>query len=472
MYHPSRGGVRGGRDQFNWDDVKGDKHRENYLGHSLKAPVGRWQKGKDLMWYARDTTQTADEAAALAREEIERVKQEEEEAMREALGLAPRRDNKPRVNRLDKREQEELLKRSKAGEEVDKPYAQGERVQGLGFAPVTKSEAPDKKDLLQRQAVPEEERPLAQVISQAHVREADKIDQELVTDAVKGDSRQVSDEIDKKRKRKEEKRAAKEQRREEKKAAKKLRREKRRRHTSTSSDEELLDRKGTRGKHRRHESDSSDEEHDLKMTRKDSKPESLGDRRNTRSHERDNSDGAGPHVSRRTREGIRSDESDEDMQDRPSATRVALGRKSESSRATSGRDARNSQEEQRVEMNGRKPSVANDRSVEERERNYSRVRDSSPRHRHKYDDREEREKSDRGGKYSGTYNREIGSSRRGRDTDVDEDTRRQRGGNEFRRQEGRDELSRRDDRHYSKDIERRQKRSPSPLRRKPRHDSD
>uniref|UniRef100_A0A453RRT9 Multiple myeloma tumor-associated protein 2-like N-terminal domain-containing protein n=1 Tax=Aegilops tauschii subsp. strangulata TaxID=200361 RepID=A0A453RRT9_AEGTS len=46
MYHPTRGGVRGGRDQFKWDDVKVDKHRENYLGHSVKAPVGRWQKGK------------------------------------------------------------------------------------------------------------------------------------------------------------------------------------------------------------------------------------------------------------------------------------------------------------------------------------------------------------------------------------------------------------------------------------------
>jgi hypothetical protein len=31
--------------EFNWDDVKADKHRENYLGHSVKAPVGRWQKG-------------------------------------------------------------------------------------------------------------------------------------------------------------------------------------------------------------------------------------------------------------------------------------------------------------------------------------------------------------------------------------------------------------------------------------------
>ena len=36
----NRGGVRGGKDQFNWEDVKNDKDRENYLGHSLK--VSSW----------------------------------------------------------------------------------------------------------------------------------------------------------------------------------------------------------------------------------------------------------------------------------------------------------------------------------------------------------------------------------------------------------------------------------------------
>ncbi|RUO97646.1 kinase phosphorylation protein-domain-containing protein [Jimgerdemannia flammicorona] len=42
---PPYTGVRGGQDQFSWEKVKDDKDRENYLGHSVMAPVGRWQKG-------------------------------------------------------------------------------------------------------------------------------------------------------------------------------------------------------------------------------------------------------------------------------------------------------------------------------------------------------------------------------------------------------------------------------------------
>lgn len=132
MYHPSRGGVRGGRDQFKWDDVKVDKHRENYIGHSLMAPVGRWQKGKDLHWYARDKKAAALDAEA-AKEEITRIKEEEEQAIREALGLAPKRATRPQGNRLDKQEYADLIKRGSTAEDLGAGHAEAAQVQGLGL---------------------------------------------------------------------------------------------------------------------------------------------------------------------------------------------------------------------------------------------------------------------------------------------------------------------------------------------------
>lgn len=66
--------------EINISDVKTDKHRENYLGHSLHAPVGRWQQGKDLTWYAKEG-KNADSHM----EEIKALKEAEADVMAELL---------------------------------------------------------------------------------------------------------------------------------------------------------------------------------------------------------------------------------------------------------------------------------------------------------------------------------------------------------------------------------------------------
>ena len=50
---------------------------QHYLGHSINAPTGRWQKNKDVHWYNREKKDT--EAERL--EEIRKIKQLEAEAL-------------------------------------------------------------------------------------------------------------------------------------------------------------------------------------------------------------------------------------------------------------------------------------------------------------------------------------------------------------------------------------------------------
>ncbi|CAI9302041.1 unnamed protein product [Lactuca saligna] len=241
MYHPSRGGVRGGRDQFNWDDVKVDKYRENYIGHSLKAPVGRWQKGKDLHWYSKDKkSKEADMEAA--KEEIKRIKEEEEQAMREALGLAPKRSSKPQTNRLDKHEFSELVKRGSTAEDLGAGHAEAAHVQGLGFAKAPK--AWEESSSLQPVVTME-----APKSANANVSEAP---------SVRGDSKEDSeDESSKKKRRREEKKKEKHERREERKHEKYEKRDERkheRREKRRGDDDDDRRHKRDKGK-RRHESD-------------------------------------------------------------------------------------------------------------------------------------------------------------------------------------------------------------------------
>lgn len=55
-------GARGGRAEFSWENVKSDKDREYYLGHSVKASVGRWQKGELLSFLCMSSFAVAGQA--------------------------------------------------------------------------------------------------------------------------------------------------------------------------------------------------------------------------------------------------------------------------------------------------------------------------------------------------------------------------------------------------------------------------
>ena len=63
---------------------------DNYLGSTVNAPQGRWQKNKDIHWYARDKTDDDPSIAAQKkREEIRKLREAEEDALSVALGFAP-----------------------------------------------------------------------------------------------------------------------------------------------------------------------------------------------------------------------------------------------------------------------------------------------------------------------------------------------------------------------------------------------
>jgi hypothetical protein len=118
-------GSRGGTGDFKWSDVQSSSHREHYLGHSLMAPVGRWQKGRDLNWYANSQKDDAhegesaeDQAARQRAEEIKKIKEAEQDAMARALGLpVPDRSN-PNTEALgNRREMEKVVKEGAGGDD-------------------------------------------------------------------------------------------------------------------------------------------------------------------------------------------------------------------------------------------------------------------------------------------------------------------------------------------------------------------
>ena len=229
------GGCRGGHDQFKWEDVKADAYRESYLGHSIHAPVGRWQKGRDLLWYTKkdvgadgvnNTERLKRQAAEERRAEIAAIKEMEEDMLNQELGLASKKRSVT-GQELDKQEIDTLLTRgstSRSDNDV-------ERISGLGASASRRVDQSGKMSLVDKEVAKRKRQEM-----ESALRLGSNFDESKSNGLQRGAIRQIDDAEAKqeKKKMKKEKKKMKKERKKEKRKRKKENKRKGRFHSSES----------------------------------------------------------------------------------------------------------------------------------------------------------------------------------------------------------------------------------------------
>jgi Multiple myeloma tumor-associated len=143
MFTPIREGNRGGRGLFSWEDVRvmSYRDRECYLGSTVSLGFldkgGRWRK-KD--WWVKTDKEKSQQDL-----DIQKVKEEDLNNIKQALGII---DNTKNKKTLTESEKSELLKKTSRRSESVKSL--DESFHGLGFEPKVPKIGSDEDDKHER----------------------------------------------------------------------------------------------------------------------------------------------------------------------------------------------------------------------------------------------------------------------------------------------------------------------------------